>query len=75
MTTMNLNTYQISHYDFSKLKRVVDGYISATDVTAAKLIYWETIRADHEHYATCMSGRRNELHLTGGTKFTFTKIS
>lgn len=71
---MSIKTYEITHFDFSRLQRVIDGYIEAASIVEAKAILWDQIRSEHEHYATCQSGRRNELHLTGGTKFTLTRI-
>lgn len=71
---MASKTYEISHFDFSRLERVIDGYVEASSIVEAKADLWNQIRDYHWEHATCQSGRRNELHLTGGTKFTLTRI-
>jgi hypothetical protein len=67
-----MNLYQISHFDYAQGKRVITGYISGTDVYAAKYGFWAT---EIDGPMNSLNARRNELHISGGVKYTFTKIA
>lgn len=67
-----MNLYQITHFDYAQGKRVISGYISSTDVYAAKYAFWAT---EVDGPLGITPGRRNELDVIGGAKYTFTKIA
>lgn len=68
-----MNLYQITHFDYFAGKRIISGYISGTDVNAAKQGFWKELGD-----AGCLGAlisRKNDLHIIGGNCYTFTKIA
>jgi hypothetical protein len=67
-----MNLYEISHFDYAVGRRVVSGFISGTDIYAAKYGFWANL-GDRGCLGARPSGR-NVLHIIGDHRYTFTKI-